>query len=390
MNLWEWLDISPTSDIREIKSAYARAAKRYHPEEHPEEFKELQKAYKKALLYAKLQNGAAETGQKSQSAGIPKQPPEQTAENRPDESMREKEESIWKEDTVPEAAFDAEQSQEAVFDFSRIDSYGDKEQFFRSFYLLVYNPYLINNRLAWNSFLCQSSSVLLFQDPFFRREFVLTVCSVYGLKRDTVLYFEQYLLQFHRPEFAPQDGIWETSFPCFLKLKHRRLTPSLLGSKEFRGKEGKAFQNQVMSVLGRRKRQISWDRQQDVEAYMQIYLLFANDNEEKLARLYRKRKCFLWDVAGLPALILIFFILTIMVNSDQGKDRQENYLKAIQIQQESAEKREWIRNKAQSDIDRVIREWQKWEMGLDETHRENTDVERHWRENGSAFFQTGN
>lgn len=374
MNLWEWLDISPTSDLREIKSAYARAAKRYHPEEHPEEFKELQKAYKKALLYAKLQSGAVETGQKSQSAGISEQPTEpavQAAQDRPDEST-------------------GNEKPETVFDFSRIDSYGDKEQFFRSFYLLVYNPYLINNRLAWNSFLCQPSSVLLFQDPFFRREFVLAVCGVYGLKRDTVLYFEQYLLQFHRPEFAPPDGIWETSFPCFLKLKHRRLSPSLLGSKEFRGKEGRAFQNQVMSALSRRRGQISWDRQQDVEAYMQIYLSFANDNEEKLARLYRKRKCFLWDRAGLPAVILIFFILTIIVNSDQGKDGQENYLKAIQIQQESVEKSEWIWNKAQSDIDRVIRDWQKWEMGLDETHSGNTDTERHWRENGGAFFPTGN
>lgn len=416
MSFWEWLDISPTSDIREIKSAYARAAKRYHPEEHPEQFKELQKAYKRAVQYAKLQSRVAETGQKSQNLrnqeeqtlqkteDRPGESTKETAENRPKQQAEERQETlagrqaepaaeteiIWKGDSVPEAAPDMKQPPETVFDFSGIDSYGDKEQFFRCFYLLVYNPYLINNRIAWNSFLCLPSSVLLFHDPFFRKEFVLALCGVYGLKKDTILYFEQYLLQFHRPEFAPEDGTWETSFPCFLKLKRRRFWSMLLGSGKFRGREGKLFQNQVMSALHRQKGQISFDRRQDVEAYMRVYLSFARDNEEKLAHLYRKRKFFLWDTVGLPVVILIFFALTIVVSGDREKDGQENYLRAIQIQQESEEKDAWIRDKAQSDLDRVIRDWQKWEKGLDETHRGNTDTERHRKENGGAFFQTWN
>ncbi len=53
MNIWEWLDISPTTDIAKIKSAYARQAKLYHPEEHPEEFKALQRAYKEAVSRAR-------------------------------------------------------------------------------------------------------------------------------------------------------------------------------------------------------------------------------------------------------------------------------------------------------------------------------------------------
>ena len=51
--MWEILGISPTTDIKEIKSAYARLAKQYNPEEKPEEFKRIFDAYKAACEYAR-------------------------------------------------------------------------------------------------------------------------------------------------------------------------------------------------------------------------------------------------------------------------------------------------------------------------------------------------
>ena len=42
MNAWEILGIEPTKDKKEIKKAYARLLKQYHPEENPEEFKQIQ------------------------------------------------------------------------------------------------------------------------------------------------------------------------------------------------------------------------------------------------------------------------------------------------------------------------------------------------------------
>ena len=41
MNAWEILGIEPTKDKKEIKKAYARLLKQYHPEENPEEFKHI-------------------------------------------------------------------------------------------------------------------------------------------------------------------------------------------------------------------------------------------------------------------------------------------------------------------------------------------------------------
>mgnify|MGYP002547008136 FL=1 len=49
MNAWEILGIEPTKDKKEIKKAYARLLKQYHPEENPEEFKQIQAAYQQCL-----------------------------------------------------------------------------------------------------------------------------------------------------------------------------------------------------------------------------------------------------------------------------------------------------------------------------------------------------
>lgn len=61
MMYWEILGISPTDDMREIKSAYARKAKEFNPEEHPEEFKRVHDAYKNACAYAKRRQRGQET-----------------------------------------------------------------------------------------------------------------------------------------------------------------------------------------------------------------------------------------------------------------------------------------------------------------------------------------
>ena len=50
--IWDILGISPTSDKRAIKKAYAAKCAACHPEEHPEEFDRLHKAYTAAVKAA--------------------------------------------------------------------------------------------------------------------------------------------------------------------------------------------------------------------------------------------------------------------------------------------------------------------------------------------------
>lgn len=49
MNCWKVLGIESTQDKKEIKRAYAKLLKQYHPEENPEEFKQIQDAYQQCL-----------------------------------------------------------------------------------------------------------------------------------------------------------------------------------------------------------------------------------------------------------------------------------------------------------------------------------------------------
>lgn len=49
MNPWETLGIAPTQDKKEIKKAYAKLTKKYHPEENPKEFQKIQQAFQACL-----------------------------------------------------------------------------------------------------------------------------------------------------------------------------------------------------------------------------------------------------------------------------------------------------------------------------------------------------
>lgn len=54
MNIWELLEIEPTTDKKAIRRAYAAKSRVIHPEEKPEEFKLLHMAYEAAMRYAAL------------------------------------------------------------------------------------------------------------------------------------------------------------------------------------------------------------------------------------------------------------------------------------------------------------------------------------------------
>ena len=57
MNFWSILGIQPTNNLKDIKRAYAKQSKVYHPEDDPENFQRLQKAYQEALTWQKSQSG---------------------------------------------------------------------------------------------------------------------------------------------------------------------------------------------------------------------------------------------------------------------------------------------------------------------------------------------
>lgn len=61
MNFWSILGIQPTNNLKDIKRAYAKQSKVYHPEDDPENFQRLQKAYQEALAWQKTHTENEET-----------------------------------------------------------------------------------------------------------------------------------------------------------------------------------------------------------------------------------------------------------------------------------------------------------------------------------------
>ena len=83
-NIWQILGISYTTDINEIKQAYASRAKECHPEEHPEEFNRLQKAYKSAVQIAKNRKAYEKAREETEKKAAEREAGESTGESMPE------------------------------------------------------------------------------------------------------------------------------------------------------------------------------------------------------------------------------------------------------------------------------------------------------------------
>lgn len=293
MSIWELLGIAPTTDIDKIKSAYARQAKLYHPEEHPEEFTALQNAYKSAVRMAKRRDiTAAIPPMPAEASMVPPMPAEAPVVS----SMPAEAPEVLPQ---PQA--------ERIFDFSGIDVYGDKEHFFKQFLLIAKNPYLRNNLIAWDYYLNRKDFEHLFHDTDFRMEFVRTMCKLPGWRRKTVLFFDKYLKQYHTDENRPDDGKWETSLRCFFirKLPWPRL-PAFCTDR-FCTQEGKNFQRKIHSQISRSLgRELDYEMRSDLIKYMKLYLPYAESKEDCIERIHsawKFQRLVLWG------LVFVFWLI---------------------------------------------------------------------------------
>ena len=121
-SIWEWLEIEPTGEISEIRAAYARQVKKYHPEDTPEEFEQLQKAYKSALRQARAAKRMETVPQSVQEiAGTP-------------------------DEVESEIVSDSE------YDFAEVGKDEPEQQCLKEIEYIIMNPYLRNTEEAWNIF----------------------------------------------------------------------------------------------------------------------------------------------------------------------------------------------------------------------------------------------
>ncbi len=306
MDIWSILNIPPTKDIAKIKSAYAKQAKLYHPEEQPEEFKALQKAYKTALQSAKQKEKETSAAKSAQMDG-------QTEES----SAKSAQASMQSEDVHAEvseagesmdASMQESGEEEQTYDFSDVDVYGYRERFFEQFFLFIKNPYLQNRVEAWDLFLNQKEYRQLFTIAKFRMNFVRTVCDESGWHRKTLLYFKRFLAQFHAADNMPPDGKRETAFFLF-RFKQFPLPGSpLFLINRFWTKDGRQFQEHMLTkVQDLTGRSVDLSRKDDLDKYIRIYLNYGRTNEGRMKYLRDEQMQLRMMVTSFSIILLIYF-----------------------------------------------------------------------------------
>lgn len=297
-NIWQILGISYTTDINEIKQAYARRAKECHPEEHPEEFNRLQKAYKSAVQIAKSrkayekarEEAERKAGEVSEQAAEPageavEEPSEQIAEPVV-EAGEEPSEQI--EEPVRAAPSDFS----AYFDYSEIQNKESlkkqqaKVDARKRIMYIIWNPYARNNVKLWECFLSEQEQGELFGDSEFRLEFVRLLYQerFAGWHRSQILFFREYLRSFQEPEQpVPELQLREWNW----LLENSGTDPELLESPCITEEEEKYYKNidirnkSVIVVL-------HGDPDKTREGqYLDWYMDYAEKNEDKLQTFYR-------------------------------------------------------------------------------------------------------
>ena len=324
INIWEILGISYTSDVNEIKRAYAARAKDCHPEDHPEEFNRLQKAYKTALQIAKSRKAyerAMEEARKNASEGTGKNTPEEAEKSTAEESAEQvSEESIVKEDESlsdnleseePLSAFDKEDIRpelstafyeskpkppesdfSARFDYSEIQDQNNlkkrqaKENFRKKLMYIIWNPFARNNVRLWECFLYGQEQGELFGDPEFRADFVRLLYQerFAGWHRDQILFFRQYMEAFQlEGQSAPELQLRQWNW----LLENSGTGRDLLDSPCITSEEEKNYR--AINFHGRNKTAVLHGElvKTKEEQYLEWYMAYAEKNEDKLQLLYR-------------------------------------------------------------------------------------------------------
>lgn len=308
-NIWQILGISYTTDINEIKQAYARRAKECHPEEHPEEFNRLQKAYKSAVQIAKSRKAyekAREEAEREEPEREEMEVSEQAAKPAGEAVEEPSEQILWAvEDLrVVRQALEkpSEQTEDflletpsdfsAYFDYSEIQ---DRESLKKQqakvdtrkrIMYIIWNPFARNNVKLWECFLSEQEQGELFGDLEFRLEFVRLLYQerFAGWHRSQILFFREYMRSFHEPEQPmPELQLREWNW----LLENSGTDPELLESPCITEEEEKYYKNidirnkSVLVVL-----QGDPDKSREGQ-YLDWYMGYAEKNEDKLQAAYR-------------------------------------------------------------------------------------------------------
>lgn len=344
MNCWMILGIEQTSDLAAIKAAYAAKAKEWHPEEHPGEFQQLQQAYRSASRFAKAQKGSAVNpaaakiaAENQQNAVIYEEAP--TVETAEKEEMIQPREIA---DDIGESAQDYDYGElRQSFDYEFVEEADLNDQFFREFFSIAWNPYLMNNLVCWEYILKRSPYERLLSKTAFRYNFVRTACNLSGWQRKTLLFFEKWL---QSCPAADADGAQKKETDLFWwRVRKIGFFGKIVPTQRCVTNEQKVLHDVFLSKVKRCGMDTSLIREADVECYLSFYLPYAAAKQSKMKDLYygssQGRTLFSMLLLMVPLIIgMVIYVNVCAVPRQNQKAAREIEQQRIQQQAEEIRK----------------------------------------------------
>lgn len=352
MNCWKILGIEQTFDLAAIKTAYAAKAKEWHPEEHPEEFQQLQQAYRIATRLAKAQRGRG-AGNPVVTKIVPGSGQDTVIQEKmpAEKEVAEKEtagtpviaEKVDNSPVIMDNISEPEQSYDygglsQGFDYEAVEEAELKDQFFKDFFSIAWNPYLMNNLLCWECVLKRAPYELLLAKTAFRYNFVRTACCLSGWRRKTLLFFEKWLQSC--PAADEHEGQKKATDLLCWKCSKISLWGKIVPTQRSVTTEQKALQNLFLSKVKRYGKNTNLAGEEDMECYLSFYLPYAADQQSKIKELYQKNNDRRLVKSTLLAMALLIAGMVIYVNVSVVP-RRNDQIEQQRIQQQADEIRKY-------------------------------------------------
>lgn len=335
MNCWKILGIEQTFDLAVIKTAYAAKAKEWHPEEHPEEFQQLQQAYRMAVRLAKTRRGHGAVSSVAAESALDNRQNPVVQEEVPEEGIAK---TDLKESAKEEITCYDYGELAKSFDYEVVEEADLKDQFFKDFFSIAWNPYLMNNLLCWECVLKRAPYELLLAKTAFQDNFVRTACCLSGWQRTTLLFFERWLQSC--PAADEDEGEKKATDLFWWKCKKIGLFGKIVPTQRCVTVEQKALHDVFLSKVKRCGKNPDLVCEEDMECYLSFYLPYAAEKQSQIKARYQKNNDGRLLISTLLVMALLIVGMTVYVNV-YVVPRQNDQSEQQRIQQQADEIRKY-------------------------------------------------
>lgn len=344
-SIWEWLEIEPTGEISEIRAAYARQVKKYHPEDTPEEFEQLQKAYKSALRQARAAKRmetvpqSVQESQKSgrgfekrdmpgffENAGMTEEPNVPSWENTGSMSGVTSEPGTTPDLEIAGTPDEVESEivSDSEYDFAEVGKDEPEQQCLKEIEYIIMNPYLRNTEEAWNIFFNRGRYRQLFKQQEFCEKMQDRICRMWGLQRKTLFLIEQ--------QFKAEG------YEQLIEKKEWKQKKSFIRNLHIISYKNKKTQKQ------KNLNKLLENQTNGLEDYMNLYMNYTFQSYGAVYEEYRINRCQFKQMLISIIILILFMIIGICANRSVQKSaaqkrqeqQQERYVdglkKSVKVQ----------------------------------------------------------